>query len=303
MARPQKRGLSYFPFDVDFFSDKKIKRLRAKFGNDGVSVYIYILCEIYRNGYYTELDEDLVLDISDELNISENSTTQILNYLLSRSLFNDILAKSVKVLTAASVQRRYQEAKKGNKTDIEVERKFWVLKEEETLSFIKLCPVENKSGINSGFSGINPSLSEINPINKSKVNKSKVNKTKSSSCKCTEDEDEQKQHPVKNCDETYFNRFWNAYPKKEHRLEAFEQWRLLSPDNELLEIIINAVINHTQSEKWNQENGKYIPLAENWLKNKRWEDVLRPVKSSKKSTYDINKIFEYSKNNIPDFED
>ena len=26
MARPIKKGLDYFPFDVDFFSDRKIKR-------------------------------------------------------------------------------------------------------------------------------------------------------------------------------------------------------------------------------------------------------------------------------------
>ena len=72
MARPQKTGLDYFPFDVDFFSDKKIRRLRAKYGNDGVTAYIYILCLIYRDkGYYAEYDDDLILDISDELNISE----------------------------------------------------------------------------------------------------------------------------------------------------------------------------------------------------------------------------------------
>lgn len=90
---------------------------------------MYLLCEIYRSGYYINYDEDLILDISDELNISENSIQQIINYLLSRSLFDDTLAKSVKVLTAASIQRRYQEAKntrKSTQPDIDVEAKFWV---------------------------------------------------------------------------------------------------------------------------------------------------------------------------------
>ena len=79
MARPMKNGLTYFPFDVDFFTDKKIKRLRAKYGADGIAVYMYLLCEIYRSGYYIEYDKDLILDISDELNLSEGSTTQIMN--------------------------------------------------------------------------------------------------------------------------------------------------------------------------------------------------------------------------------
>ena len=149
MARPMKNGLTYFPFDVDFFTDKKIKRLRAKYGADEIAVYMYLLCEIYRSGYYIEYDEDLILDISDELNLSEGSTTQIMNYLLSRSLFDETLAKSVKVLTAASIQRRYQEAKKGSKRDIVVERDYWLLQKDETNSFIKFYPFEDNSENNT----------------------------------------------------------------------------------------------------------------------------------------------------------
>lgn len=177
MARPRKKGLDYFPLDVDFFQDKKIKRLRARFGSNGVEVYIYLLCEIYRNGYYIDYDEDLILDISDEVNISENAAKQIMNYLLSRSLFNDKLAKSVKVLTAESIQRRYQEAKKGGKTDIEVEAKFWVLQKEDTLDFIKVRPLKCFSEINHSFSEKNSDYSENNNTKKSKEKESKENKS------------------------------------------------------------------------------------------------------------------------------
>lgn len=177
MARPRKKGLDYFPLDVDFFQDKKIKRLRARFGSNGVEVYIYLLCEIYRNGYYIDYDEDLILDISDEVNISENAAKQIMNYLLSRSLFNDKLAKSVKVLTAESIQRRYQEAKKGGKTDIEVEAKFWVLPLEDTLDFVKVRPLKGFSEINLGFSEKNSDDSENNNTKKSKEKESKENKS------------------------------------------------------------------------------------------------------------------------------
>lgn len=177
MARPRKEGLSYFPFDVDFFSDKKMKRLRAKFGTDGIAVYVYLLCEIYRSGYYIDYDEDLILDISDDLSIRENTTRQIIDYLLSRSLFDDTLAKSVKVLTAASIQRRYQEARKGAKRDIAVDAKVWVLKKEETHGFIQVCPDSGKSWNNDSFSGKNPCFSENNDTKYSKVKKSKINTT------------------------------------------------------------------------------------------------------------------------------
>lgn len=181
MARPKKTGLDYFPFDVDFFSDKKIKRLRASYGNDGVVVYQYLLCEIYRNGYYTEYDDDLIVDIADELNITECATTQILNYLFSRSLLVLIeskLAVPVKVVTAASVQRRFQAAKKGAKRDVDVAAEFWVLKENETESFIKVRPVEGFSGKNSNKSEKNSNKSEKKCIKESKEKKSKEKESK-----------------------------------------------------------------------------------------------------------------------------
>ena len=178
-----KSGLDYFPFEVSFFSDKKIKRLRARYGNDGVMVYVYLLCEIYRNGYYIDYDDDLLLDISDELNIAENTTRQILNYLLSRSLFDDTLAKSVKVLTAKSVQLRYQEAveeraKKRESRCIEVEAKFWVLNQEETRSFIKVRLADGTPLKKSFFPGKNSEISGKNTTKESKEKKSKLKESR-----------------------------------------------------------------------------------------------------------------------------
>lgn len=140
MARPQKNGLDYFSFDVDFFSDRKVKRLRSRFGTKGITVYIYLLCEIYHAGYQIDYNEDLVLDISAELNLSENATTEIIEFLLSRGLFDKTLAKSDKVLTSKSVQSRYQEAKKGLKREIEIESRTWLLEPEKTCTFIRVRP-------------------------------------------------------------------------------------------------------------------------------------------------------------------
>ena len=181
MSRPKKIGLSYFPFDVDFFSDTKIKRLRARFGTNGIAIYIFLLCEIYRRGYYIVYDDDTITDVAYEFNLSENLTRQIMNYLFSRSLLMMIeskLAVPVKVITARSVQLRYQEAKKLCKTVTEVDSRFWVLNESETESCIKLHPSGNKSGKSPDKSEKNEGYSKKNHTNESKVNKSKVNESK-----------------------------------------------------------------------------------------------------------------------------
>ena len=95
MARPIKKGLSYFPLDVDFFRDRKIKTLKGRFGADGITLYLYILCEVYReNGYYLSIDEDFMDIAADELNFSSEKIGLILNFLLERSMFDDTLFNS-----------------------------------------------------------------------------------------------------------------------------------------------------------------------------------------------------------------
>ncbi len=167
MARPQKESIDYFPFDADFFSDKKIKVVKSKYGSDGIIVYIYLLCSVYKDkGYYTLIDDDFEYIAADELNMSGDKIGQIMNFLLSRSLFDDKLAKSDKVLTSRGIQRRYQLAVKtrAQKNAVQVNKRYWLLSPEETDTFIKVQTYENKSEKNAGYSEKNYSFSMENPL-------------------------------------------------------------------------------------------------------------------------------------------
>ena len=177
MARPKNDGLSYFPFDVSFFSDMKIKSVRAHFGADGVALYIYLLCEIYRNGYYVKADDDFIDCTASDLGLSVDKVRQLMKFFCKRSLFNDTLLTADTILTASQIQRRYQEARKGAKRDIFVDEKLWLLEKSETLEFIKVRPQLNSSEKNTGFSEKNPDFSAKNATKESKVNKRKVNES------------------------------------------------------------------------------------------------------------------------------
>ena len=97
-------------------------------------------------GYYLKIDDDFEFIVSDDLNMDSNKVKQVLNFLLERSLFDNTLFQSDKVLTSAGIQRRYQAMVKARalKTPITVER-FWLLPEEETETFIKVHPSLNNS--------------------------------------------------------------------------------------------------------------------------------------------------------------
>lgn len=175
MSRPQRKGLLYFPFDVDFFSDKKIKILKARYGVKGVSLYIYLLCEAYKNGYYVKLDEDYEYLISGELNMSAGEIKQVMKFLLERSLFDYKLFQSDNVITSPGIQRRFQEAvKEKARKNPQIVNKFWLLSKEETQSFIKVTHFEDYS-VNNDDNSRNNDDNSVNYDTKEKKEKENNN--------------------------------------------------------------------------------------------------------------------------------
>ena len=170
MARRKQEGNRFFRLDVDFFSDKKVKILKARYGADGVTLYLYILCEIYKAGYYLKIDEDFEFIVSDDLSMDSNKVKQVLNFLLERSLFDNTLFQSDKVLTSAGIQKRFQLAVKerARKNPIEVGR-YWLLKKEETEPFIKCTHFSDLSEIKESYSRKNDCNSTEKSLKKSKV--------------------------------------------------------------------------------------------------------------------------------------
>lgn len=181
--RPLKQGLDYFPFDVDFFySDKKIKVLKAKYGCDGITVYIYLLCQIYKNGYFIKLDEDCEYIISDELKMEPEKIGQIINFLCGRSLFDNKLFVSDKVLSSRGIQARFQAAVKerGSKRAVEVDANIWLLGKSETESYVKFTHFSDKSENNPSKSEKNEGFSQekVHKEKERKENKSIVKENK-----------------------------------------------------------------------------------------------------------------------------
>ncbi|MDR1692845.1 MAG: DUF4373 domain-containing protein [Oscillospiraceae bacterium] len=182
--------MRYFPFDVGFFGDRKIRLLRGEHGSEGVEVYIRLLCMCYEdNGYYfTWNSRDDYSLLADATGFSEDKVRLIVSNLLKRSLFDDTLFKSVNVLSSRGIQRRYFEAikdtkaaaaKNGRQTTI---RKDVCLLTEEDFSelnkstaWLKVAHQDGNSAINLGYSTINESISPINPIKERKENETKEN--------------------------------------------------------------------------------------------------------------------------------
>lgn len=205
MARPTKQGLDYFPFDVGFFGDQKVRILKARYSSDGIAVYVKLLCDVYKEGYFLPVDDwaDYVFVIADELGATVDKVEQIITFLRNRAMIRIYRKDELTgyewdaVITSHGIQKRYAEALKSRKKGIdEIKRGFWLLTEEEEREIKAFY----KSAKNGSFSENNPDKSENNP------SKSEKNAIKESKVICTD---------VPRARADFFKEFPQVKPKRE----------------------------------------------------------------------------------------
>lgn len=107
MARTSKKGLDYFPMDIDIFSDLKIRKLIKYQGGKAISIYALLLCNIYKNGYYIEWDDELPFICSELTGFEEAYVSEVIKTCLSLGLFSKELFDAEGVLTSKGIQERY----------------------------------------------------------------------------------------------------------------------------------------------------------------------------------------------------
>jgi hypothetical protein len=75
-------------------------------------------------------------------------------------------------------------------------------------------------------------------------------------------------------DDDRFNRFWAAYPKRVGKTAARKAFAKIKPDDEMMNVILEAVELQGKSDQWKRDGGQYIPNPATWLNQGRWEDEL-----------------------------
>lgn len=111
MARPIKQGLDYYPLDVGFLQDVKIRRIMRACGIQSIPVLISLLANIYRNdGYFLRWSPDMSFLIADELGVSEGAVTATVDKAVQVDFFNANMYECYGVLTSMGIQSRFFEA-------------------------------------------------------------------------------------------------------------------------------------------------------------------------------------------------
>ncbi len=69
-----------------------------------------------------------------------------------------------------------------------------------------------------------------------------------------------------------FDRFWEKYPKRKSKGQAMTAWKIIEPDEQLVEAMISKIKRAKTSDAWVKEGGRFIPHPATWLNAMGWED-------------------------------
>lgn len=76
--------------------------------------------------------------------------------------------------------------------------------------------------------------------------------------------------------EKRFLRFWEVYPAKVKKKDAFAAWRKIDPSDGLTEEIIGSVKEHCATDTWAKG---YVPYPATFIRGEMWTDDLSTVAS------------------------
>lgn len=180
MARPIKKGLDYFPFDIDW-KKGALEYLYCMYGILGVAVIkLSLEPRIYGGeGYFVEYNERSSVifskEFEDQLSVIDKRDKkrheiydEIVRTAIEYGIFDKEMYKKYGILTSADIQETYVRAKEKSQR-VEMESRYLLLSDVKIPKNVELIGVYGEE---------TPVSSPENSTKESKVKKSIVNKSK-----------------------------------------------------------------------------------------------------------------------------
>lgn len=177
MARPTAKGVEYFPLNVNFINDLKVRKLLLSCGAEAIAVLIYLLSTIYKDeGYYVEIHEDEIDLIALDVNVTPEFVLKVINKACEVRFFDVNLYNNFNILTSKGIQERYLK--------ITERRKNSVVITQFNLINVDINSVNvNNNSINVDNNSVNVYKSTQSKVKKRKVQKSTEKSLSNDSCK------------------------------------------------------------------------------------------------------------------------
>ena len=244
MARPVKKGISYFPLDVDFLKDMKVRKVMRACGSSAPTILVCLLGNIYGDeGYYMLWDEDIRFLVADDVGTSEALVEEVVIKAIQVGIFNKNLFDTYKILTSHGIQERYKRAA-YQKLDSKISEQYDLLDVSST-----------DNGVNHIGNEVNHVESTQSILKETKVNKTKVDKSAESSSA-----------------ESNFNKLWELYPRKEGRKTALAAYKRAVKKGATNKLIQNGIVQYSKHIEVKNTDKQYIKTGATFFSQEAWND-------------------------------
>lgn len=177
MARPTAKGVEYFPLNVNFINDLKVRKLLLSCGAEAIAVLIYLLSTIYKDeGYYVEIHEDEIDLIALDVNVTPEFVLEVINKACEVRFFDVNLYNNFNILTSKGIQERYLKITERRKNSV-------VITQFNLINVYNNSINVNNNSINVDNNPVNVYKSTQSKVKESKVKKSKVKSLSNDSVK------------------------------------------------------------------------------------------------------------------------
>ena len=241
MARPKAKGVEYFPLDVGFLSDLKIRKIMLSCGASSIAVLIYIFAAIYRDeGYFMNVKDDDIELIALDTNLDTDYVKNVINRACEVGLFSFRIYDNFRVLTSEGIQNRYLKITERRKS----------VKINADINLVNVDMMYTETIVNVAETPVNVYKSTQSKVKESKVKESKVKESKGK-------ESKEKNTVIQNdVFSTWLNTFGDISPFIKETLE------MLTEEYGAEQVVESIEITH--------DRGKTsIKYVEGVLKNKR----------------------------------
>lgn len=132
MSRIKKRGLDYFPLDIDFLQNRLVRRIMKREGDGALATLVSAFSCIYGGeGYYVLTDAFFYEDISANLyHQTAEDVKRILTLAAEYGIFDVTLFRECGVLTSVGIQRQYLFSTKRRKSSA-IDNRFNLITDEQ----------------------------------------------------------------------------------------------------------------------------------------------------------------------------
>ena len=132
MSRIKKRGLDYFPLDIDFLQNRLVRRIMKREGDGALATLVSAFsCICGGAGYYVLTDAFFYEDISANLyHQTAEDVKRILTLAAEYGIFDVTLFRECGVLTSAGIQKQYLFSTKRRKTSA-IDNRFNLITDEQ----------------------------------------------------------------------------------------------------------------------------------------------------------------------------